>query len=231
MLDECCVLHVMGKHGGESNGKIFARKQLDIEKTDTTSRGHTVWVTTMAGDRLNSILALLAKQQIVYVYFIEPFSSGDGGTKDFKSDGGPPPAATKYRSISGLASSFISTEWTPLPDKLGPVTGKAERDCDRKAMIFTELTYNVHNMNEVELPRMANLDASGQPGYRIILNAGGNCKQAVKYMAEVVPPDPSKKQAMAGNRKVWARAKLVDIVDLEFPTTSFGSSKRKRKSD
>jgi hypothetical protein len=125
---ECCVLHLMGPHAGENNDEIFARKQLDIQNTNIAGNGHTVWVTSLTGDRLESIRGLMARQQTTYVYFI------NAGGKDFKTDGVPPPAATGYKSISGLASSLIPTEWTPLPDELGPVTGKTDMDARRKAM-------------------------------------------------------------------------------------------------
>ena len=210
-VGERCVLHVMGKHAGEGSDAIFERKRNDLIQDNPA--GHTVWVTTLTnGKRLAAIRALIATDTPVYVYFIS--GSTPNNTRDHKTTG----VARQYKSISGLEASSIPKQWTDLPHQLSPVSGSIQRAPDKRAMIFTELEYDMNSTAMVDLSRMALLDGEADPtseglkgGRGGTLNAGANCKIAVQYTDAPLPTSTN-----TSRRAVWARAKLVDLADFAY---------------
>lgn len=113
-----CVLSVMGAHAGEDAGVIFARKIEDCKAV-----GRTFWVVKSAKARPAQVQAMCG-QESRYVIFVEPSSPG----------GARPTVAAK----SAAEYSPDGVAWSPMPDGLGPVTGRMDRSA--AALVFEELT-------------------------------------------------------------------------------------------
>jgi len=113
-----CVISVMGEHAGEGVDSIFERKTADIDAV-----GRTFWVARSSKARPVQIQDLCASQR-GYVIFVEPATPG-GAKPTITSD-----AASEY--------SGNRTKWLPLPQGIGPVTGKM--DDAATAFVFDQLT-------------------------------------------------------------------------------------------
>jgi hypothetical protein len=116
-----CVISVMGAHAGEDADVIFRRKIDDCETI-----GRTFWVAKSAKARPPQVRAI-CNPGPGYVIFVEPATPG-GARPTTESD-----SATEY--------SPDRTEWLPLPDGIGPVTG--QMDGAATALVFDRLTTGV----------------------------------------------------------------------------------------
>ncbi|MFA5802921.1 MAG: hypothetical protein WC911_10700 [Thermoleophilia bacterium] len=112
-----CVISVMGDHAGEGVDAIFKRKMADVDAV-----GRTFWVARSAKARPAQVQQLCAAQRR-YVIFVEPATAG----------------GAKPTSATDSASKFSGdrTKWLPLPQGLGPVTGKM--DDGATAFVFDQL--------------------------------------------------------------------------------------------
>lgn len=113
-----CVISVMGDHAGEGVDAIFKRKMADIEAVR-----RTFWVARSARARPGQVQKLCAAQR-GYVIFVEPATAG----------------GVKPTSASDSASEYSGdrAKWLPLPQGIGPVTGKM--DDAATAFVFDRLT-------------------------------------------------------------------------------------------
>ena len=112
------VISVMGDHAGEGVDVIFKRKMADV---DAVRR--TFWVAKSAKARPWQVERLCAVQP-GYVIFVEPATAG-----------GAKPTTT---SDSASEYSGDRAKWLPLPQGMGPVTGKM--DDAATAFVFDQLT-------------------------------------------------------------------------------------------
>ncbi len=112
-----CVISVMGDHAGEGVDAIFKRKMADIEAVR-----RTFWVARSARARPGQVQKLCAAQR-GYVIFVEPATAG----------------GVKPTSASDSASEYSGdrAKWLPLPQGIGPVTGKM--DDAATAFVFDRL--------------------------------------------------------------------------------------------
>jgi hypothetical protein len=113
-----CVLSVMGAHAGEDAGVIFARKTEDCKAV-----GRTFWVAKSAKARPAQVQGM-CRPESRYVIFVEPSSPGG--------------ARPTLASTSAAEYSLDGAAWSPLPDGLGPVTGRMDRSA--AALVFDGLT-------------------------------------------------------------------------------------------
>ena len=113
-----CVISVMGDHAGEGVDAIFNRKMADIDAV-----GRTFWVARSAKARPGRVQQLCAAKP-GYVIFVEPATAG-GARPTTASD-----SASEY--------SGDRAQWLPLPQGMGPVTGKM--DDATTAFVFDQLT-------------------------------------------------------------------------------------------
>ena len=109
-----CVISVMGDHAGEGVDAIFKRKMVDVDAV-----GRTFWVARSAKARVRQLCAA----QRGYVIFVEPATAG-GAKPTTASD-----SASEY--------SGDRAKWLPLPQGMGPVTGKM--DDAATAFVFDQL--------------------------------------------------------------------------------------------
>jgi hypothetical protein len=231
-----CIPHVMGVHAGCNNAEIFDRKIRDVRNL-----GYCIWVTTLSGQRKDSIIGLLRQRQAVDVYFVSSSPKGgrgldaavlgDKGTKDVEAkatNGETVFHPTRFQSVVGwpeLQQSGAYTsraEFTALPDKMNTVNGGAFREDQKMAFVLTELVYNPHNTTCIDLRLMKALDGWNTEKYGPVpergvgpcFNAGNACKVAVQCTDEaVVVRHPAVgTNALALSREIWARGRLVDVV-------------------
>jgi hypothetical protein len=113
-----CVISVMGDHAGEGVDAIFKRKMADVDVV-----GRTFWVARSAKARPGQVQQLCAAQR-GYVIFVEPATAG-GAKPTTASD-----SASEY--------SGDHAKWLPLPQGMGPVTGKM--DDAATAFVFDQMT-------------------------------------------------------------------------------------------
>ena len=113
-----CVISVMGDHAGEGVDAIFKRKMADVDAV-----GRTFWFARSAKARPGQVQQLCAAQR-GYVIFVEPAIAG-GAKPTTASD-----SASEY--------SGDRAKWLPLPQGMGPVTGKM--DDAATAFVFDQLT-------------------------------------------------------------------------------------------
>ena len=113
-----CVISVMGDHAGEGVDAIFKRKMADVDAV-----GRTFWVARSAKARPGQVQQLCAAER-GYVIFVEPATAG-GAKPTTASD-----SASQY--------SGDRVKWLPLPQRMGPVTGKM--DDATTAFVFDQLT-------------------------------------------------------------------------------------------
>jgi hypothetical protein len=100
----CCVLSVIGRHAGESVECIFDRKAKDIQDF-----GRTFWLVRSHRARPDCVQRLCGNGPC-HVFFISPATKG-----------GARPTVVEERA---LEFSEDNRSWHPLPEGLGPVTGK-----------------------------------------------------------------------------------------------------------
>jgi hypothetical protein len=112
----------MGAHAGEGADTIFGRK---IE--DCRIAGRTFWVAKSAKARPPQVQAM-CRSASGYAVFVEPATPG----------GARPTTST----ASAFEYSPDGITWSPLPDGLGPVTGRI--DCRAAALVFDSLTTDVN---------------------------------------------------------------------------------------
>jgi len=112
----------MGGHAGEGVDTIFHRKTADIELT-----GKTFWLMRSPKARPPQVKEICKTIQ-AYTIFIEPATKGGA-------------RATTTADISREYSSDRDS-WYPLPDGIGPVTGKLT--ISAAALVFDMLTTAVN---------------------------------------------------------------------------------------
>ena len=134
-----CVISVMGDHAGEGVDAIFKRKMADVDAV-----GRTFWVARSAKARPGQVQQLCAAQR-GYVIFVEPATAG-GARPTTASD-----SASEY--------SGDRAKWLPLPQGMGPVTGKM--DDATTAFVFDQLTTDTSRV--LDLWRYADGSDTGSP--------------------------------------------------------------------
>lgn len=124
-----CIITVMGGHAGEGEDTIFNRKIDDIEQN-----GRTFWVVRSRKAQPFQ-LQEMCKTETAYVIFVSPATKG--GARD---------------TVTNNSASEFSTngaDWSPLPEGLGPVTGKL--DSQTSALVLDRLTLTIKDELELDL--------------------------------------------------------------------------------
>jgi hypothetical protein len=112
-----CIISVMGDHAGEGVDKIFKRKIEDITKIN-----RTFWLVKSPKAK-PELVQKMCRFDSTYVVFVEPATKG-----------GARPAIADKKATTFSENGFI---WNPLPNQLGPVTGKL--DSRAYALVFNKL--------------------------------------------------------------------------------------------
>lgn len=101
-------------------------------------------------------------------------------------------------------------EWAEIPKVMSEVKGRLSKDGMSKAFVFDKLEYNLESNQEIEINSCAQLGDDGDPTEKGIQFGLGRTVQAGKYV-----PDANFTDKKANIRKVWGRARIVDIVYLQ----------------
>ena len=122
LLDEAlaypqCVVSVMGDHAGESVDAIFKRKIADIGRTR-----RTFWLMKSPKARPAQVQGI-CRPVPAFTIFVRPATKG--GARPTKTE----TAAREY--------SADGQSWHPLPQGIGPVTGKL--DAGAFALVFDKM--------------------------------------------------------------------------------------------
>jgi hypothetical protein len=173
-----CVISVIGGHAGEGVDVIFKRKMADVDAV-----GRTLWVARSAKARPGQVQQLCAAQR-GYVIFVEPAAAG-GAKPTTASD-----SASEY--------SGDRAKWLPLPQGMGPVTGKMDEAAT--AFVFDQLTTEASRV--LDLWQYADASDMGSP-VRFILGCSTVC--AVREDMSAHP-----RRMKSRYRTVVAVARLVE---------------------
>jgi hypothetical protein len=112
-----CIISVIGDHAGEGVDKIFKRKIEDIAKIN-----RTFWLVKSPKAK-PKLVQEMCRFDSTYVVNVEPATKG-----------GARPAIADKKATTFSENEFI---WNPLPNQLGPVTGKL--DSRAYALVFKKL--------------------------------------------------------------------------------------------
>lgn len=130
MLGDYAMFSVMGPHAGETENGIFDRKIKDISEV-----GRTFWLVRSSRSRPSIVQPFVAeamrREVAVYCVFISP--SAVGGAQETSSAA----RATRFSGHSVRPDERDPSAWSPLPEKLGPVTGHL--DSAAHALVLDEL--------------------------------------------------------------------------------------------
>ena len=146
-----CIVSVIGPHAGEGVNEIFNRK---IE--DTRAIGRTFWLIKSPKAK-PGIVQPMCGIDPVYVLFVEPSTKG-----------GDRPAIFAHKAT---IFSDDGIQWDPLPDGLGPVTGKL--DTNAHALVFDALEIITESI-ELDIWHYAAFDKPEQP-VKMILGCSTVC--------------------------------------------------------
>jgi hypothetical protein len=146
-----CIISVMGDHAGEGVDKIFKRKIEDIKKIN-----RTFWL--VKSPKANpELVQEMCRFDSTYVVFVEPATKG-----------GARPAIADKKATTFSENGFI---WNPLPNQLGPVTGKL--DSRAYALVFNKLEM-IDAKQEIDLWHYADFVNQENP-IRMILGCSTVC--------------------------------------------------------
>ena len=146
-----CIISVMGDHAGEGVDRIFKRKIEDITKIK-----RTFWL--VKSPKANpELVQKMCRIVSTYVVFVEPATKG-----------GACPAMADKKATTFSENGFI---WNPLPNRLGPVTGKL--DSRAYALVFHKLE-TIDAKQEMDLWYYADFANQEKP-IRMILGCSTVC--------------------------------------------------------
>jgi hypothetical protein len=146
-----CIISVMGDHAGEGVDKIFKRKIEDITKIN-----RTFWLVKSPKTK-PELVQKMCHFDSTYVVFVEPATKG-----------GARPAIADKKATTFSENGFI---WNPLPNQLGPVTGKL--DSRAYALVFNKLE-TIDAKQEIDLWHYADFANQEKP-VRMILGCSTVC--------------------------------------------------------
>jgi len=146
-----CIISVIGDHAGEGVDKIFKRKIADITKIN-----RTFWL--VKSPKANpELVQKMCRIGSTHVVFVEPATKG-----------GARPAMADKKATTFSENGFI---WNPLPNQLGPVTGKL--DSRAYALVFNKLE-TIDAKQEIDLWHYADFVNQEKP-IRMILGCSTVC--------------------------------------------------------
>jgi hypothetical protein len=146
-----CIISVIGDHAGEGVDKIFKRKIEDITKIN-----RTFWLVKSPKAK-PELVQKMCRFAYTYVVFVEPATKG-----------GARPAIADKKATTFSENGFI---WNPLPNQLGPVTGKL--DSRAYALVFNKLE-TIDAKQEIDLWHFADFANQEKP-IRMILGCSTVC--------------------------------------------------------
>ena len=146
-----CIISVMGDHAGEGVDKIFKRKIEDITKIN-----RTFWLVKSPKAK-PELVQKMCRFDPTYVVFVEPATKG-----------GARPAIVDKKATTFSEDGF---KWNPLPNQLGPVTGKL--DSRAYALVFNQLEI-IAAKQEIDLWRYADFADQENP-IKMILGCSTVC--------------------------------------------------------
>jgi hypothetical protein len=146
-----CIISVMGDHAGEGVDEIFKRKIEDITKIN-----RTFWLVKSPKAK-PELVQKMCRFDSAYVFFVEPAAKG-----------GARPAIADKKATTFSEDGLI---WKPLPNQLGPVTGKL--DSRAYALVFDKLE-TIDTKQELDLWHYADFANQEKP-IRMILGCSTVC--------------------------------------------------------